>query len=96
MDTRAVPSGARTAGRRVRVVDALLPGGWLMLGHGKYAGTPAEDAVLRFKTIAYDGTTLDDDQAQELLRNAKLGNVMRAPTPPGSPAITLGRKASQG
>ena len=79
----------------LRVVDALVPGGWLMLGHGKYAGTPAEDAVLRFKTIAYGGTALDDDQAQELLRNARLGDVMTAPTPPGSPAVTLGRKASQ-
>jgi protein-L-isoaspartate O-methyltransferase len=80
----------------LRVVDALVPGGWLMLAHGKYGGTPAEDAVKRFKTIAYGGTALDDDQAQELLRNAQLGDVTTVPTPPGSPAFTLGRKASQG
>jgi hypothetical protein len=79
-----------------RVVDALVAGGWLMLGHGKYAGTPAEDALLRFKTIAYGGTALDDDQAEELLRNAQLGDVRTVPTPAGSPAITLGRKASRG
>ena len=78
------------------VVDSLVPGGWLMLGHGKYAGTPAEDAVTRFKTIAFGGTALDDDQAQELLRNAQLGDVTTVPTPRGSPALTLGRKASQG
>jgi methylase of polypeptide subunit release factors len=37
----------------VRVVQSLLPGGWLMLGHGKYGGSAVDDAVGRFKTVAY-------------------------------------------
>jgi hypothetical protein len=80
----------------LRVVDALVPGGWLILAHGKYAGDPEEDAVSRFKTIAYGGTALDDDQAEELLRDAQLGDVETVPTRQGSPAFTLGRKPSQG
>jgi len=90
-----VPEQALREGVR-RVVDALVPGGWLMLGHGKFRGVPVEDAVSRFKTIAYGGTALDDGQAQQFLRDAQLLEVMTVPTPPGSPAVTLGRKASPG
>jgi hypothetical protein len=76
-----------------RVADALQPGGWLMLGHGKYGGSSLDDAVGRFKTIAYGGTALNDEEAEELLRSAGLTDVMTVPTPHGSPAISLARKA---
>jgi hypothetical protein len=75
-----------------RVAGALIPGGWLMVGHGKFTNEPVEDALTRFKTVAYGGTALDDDQAQTLLRNAGLSDVATMPTPAGAPAITVGRK----
>ena len=65
-----------------------------MLGHGKYGGSALDDAVGRFKTLAYGGTALNDEEAQELLRSAGLSDVVTVPTPHGSPAISLARKAS--
>ncbi len=85
-----VPPGALRAGMP-RLARALAPGGWAMVGHGKYAGDPVEDALSRFKTVAYGGTALNDDQAQQMLRDVGLGNVMTLPTPLGAPAITVGR-----
>ena len=76
----------------VRVVESLLSGGWLMLGHGKYGGSVVNDAVGRFKTIVYGGAALDDVQAEEMLRSAGLVEVRTVPTPKGAPAITVGRK----
>jgi predicted O-methyltransferase YrrM len=75
-----------------RVIAALRPGGWLILGHGKLGGTPVEDAVTRLKTIAYGGTTLNEAAACHLLRSAGLTSVRPMPTPAGAPAITIGQK----
>jgi hypothetical protein len=88
-----LPVDALSAGV-LRVIDALVPGGWLVLGHGKFAGGTAEVAVNRFKTIAYGGTALDDEEAEEFLHSAHLVDVMTMPTPAGSPALTLGRKSA--
>jgi hypothetical protein len=88
-----VPEAALRAGTP-RVVRAMAAGGWLMLGHGKFADAPVDNAVTRFKTVAYGGTALDDEQAQRLLRDAGLQDVTTAPTPPGAPAITVGRKTT--
>lgn len=79
----------------LRVVESLLPGGWLMLGHGRYGRSAVDDAVGRFKTIAYGGTALDDGQAQEMLRSTGLVEVGTVPTPEGAPAITVGRKPNK-
>jgi hypothetical protein len=76
-----------------RVARAMAPGGWVMVGHGKVAESPSENAITRFKTVIYGGTALDDEQAQRLLREAGLQNVTTTPTPRGGPAITVGRKA---
>jgi hypothetical protein len=72
----------------------MAPGGWAMLGNRKFADIPSENAITRFKTVIYGATALDDEQAQQLLREAGLLDVMTAPTPPGASAITVGRKAS--
>ncbi|MEO6414386.1 MAG: class I SAM-dependent methyltransferase [Pedococcus sp.] len=86
-----LPASALGAGV-LRVVAALRPGGWLMLGHGKYGGSALDDAVGRFKTIAYGGTAIDDGDAEQMLRSAGLDDVRTVSTPKGSPAITVGRK----
>jgi protein-L-isoaspartate O-methyltransferase len=74
-----------------RVVAALRPGGWLIVGHGKFGGTPAEDALIRLKTLAYGGTPIDGAAACQLLRKAGLTSVRTVPTPAGAPAITIGQ-----
>ena len=75
-----------------RIVRSLIPGGWLIVGHGTFAGDPLDDAVTRFKTVSYGGTPLDDEQAQSWLTGAGLVDVTTVPTPPGAPAITVGRR----
>jgi SAM-dependent methyltransferase len=74
------------------VARALRPGGWVMLGHGKYGHDPVEDALNRLKTVAYGGTALDDTRARRLLADAGFTSVGTAPTPIGSPGITVGRR----
>lgn len=90
-----IPEQALHEGVR-RVTDALVPGGWLTLGHGKFAGDPLDNALNRFKTVAHGGTALDNDQAQQLLRQSGLMEIATVPTPPGFPAFTIGQKAAKG
>lgn len=75
------------------IARALRPGGWIMVGHGKFAGDPLDDAITRFKTVAYGGTALDDAGAASVVTAAGLVDVVAVPTPPGAPAITVARRA---
>ena len=86
-----VPEAALRAGVP-RIVRSLIPGGWLIVGHGKFAGDPLDDALTRFKTVSYGGTPLNNEQAQTLLGDAGLVDVTTVPTPVGAPAITVGRR----
>ena len=74
------------------VVATLRPGGWVIIGHGKFGGGCLDDAVSRFKTVAFGGTPLDDIQAQRALTERGLSMVRTLPTPPDAPAITIGRR----
>jgi hypothetical protein len=71
---------------------ALVPGGWFGIGHGKYGDDAYDNAISRFKTSAFGGTALDDEESESLLRAAGLGDVKTIPTPPGAPALTVGRR----
>lgn len=75
-----------------RMVVALRPGGMLVIGHGTLDGTDLQNAVTRFKTISYGGTALDGPSAQELLTEHCLTSVQTVATPPGAPAMTVGRR----
>jgi SAM-dependent methyltransferase len=75
-----------------RVARSLIPGGWLTLGHGKLGRDPLDAALTRFKTVSYGGTALSNEQAQALLLDAGLVDVATIPTPPGAPAVTIGRR----
>ena len=86
-----IPQPALHAGLP-RITTALRPGGWLMVGHGKFGGTPVQDALTRLKTITYGGTPLDHAAACSLLRDAGLTSVRPIPTPAGTPAITIGQR----
>jgi hypothetical protein len=86
-----VPEPALRAGLP-RIARALIPGGWLTLGHGKLGDDPIDEAVTRFKTVSYGGTALSNEEAQALVRGAGLEDVRTVPTPHGAPAITVGRR----
>lgn len=86
------PEPALTAGIPA-LARALKPGGWLMLGHGKFHGDNLEDALTRLKTIVFGGTALDDVQAQRLLTAGGLIDVRTMQTPPGAPGITVARRS---
>jgi len=88
-----VPRAAIEAGLP-RMAVALTPGGWLVIGHGKFHGDGLATAVTRLKTRAYGGTPLDNDEAQGLLRAAGLEQVSSLPTPEGAPGLTVGRRPS--
>ena len=78
-----------------RIVATLRPGGWLIVGHGKFGGTPTEDALTRLKTITHGGTPLDATAASHLLQQTGLTQVRTMPTPVGAPAITIGQKPTE-
>jgi hypothetical protein len=75
-----------------RVIDALVPGGWVGVGHGKFGPNPLSDAITRFQTVVFGGTPLDNDGAELLLSRAGLESVVTLPTPQGAPGITVGRR----
>lgn len=75
-----------------RIVRALVPGGWLVVGHGKFAGPGLSDALTRFQTVAFGGTAISGDEAQALLCAFGLEQVATLPTPEGAPGITVGRR----
>jgi hypothetical protein len=86
-----VPRSAIDAGLP-RLVTALVPGGWLVLGHGKFDDGRLSNALTRFQTVAFGGTALDGDEAQDLLRTIGLERVSTMPTPEGAPGITVGQR----
>jgi SAM-dependent methyltransferase len=88
-----VPEPAFRAGVR-RMAAALRPGGMLMIGHGRLEGADLDVALTRFKTVMYGGTPLDAASALDLLSEQGLTSVQTVPTPPGTPMITVGRRAA--
>jgi hypothetical protein len=86
-----VPRPALEAGLP-RIAKALVPGGWLMMPHGKFHEDLMTNALSRFQTTVYGGATLDDEEAQALLRGVGLEQVLTFPTPEGAPALTVGRR----
>ena len=86
-----VPPDALRAGIAA-IARALRPGGWVIVGHGKFSGDPLDDALTRFKTVIFGGTVLDGAAACELLTGAGLAGAMTMPTPPGAPAVTIARR----
>ena len=63
-----------------------------MIGHGTLDGDDLPVAITRFKTVSYGGTPLNSTEAADLLQSGGFGLVELLPTPPGAPAITVGRR----
>jgi hypothetical protein len=87
-----VPRAAIDAGLP-RMVGALVPGGWLVIGHGKFADRRLSNALTRFQTVAFGGTAINGDEARDLLRGVGLEQIVTLPAPEGAPGITVGRRA---
>jgi hypothetical protein len=86
-----IPPPAMEAGL-ARIAAALAPGGWVVVGHGRFGEDALSSALTRFQTVAFGGTPLDDDEAEEFLEHAGFVDVGTLPTPPGAPALTVGRR----
>ncbi len=75
-----------------RLHDALRPGGWLVVGAGRFEGTPLSVAVTKWKTYRAGGTPLPRQEANMLFDNAGYVDFQQLATPPGTPALFAGRK----
>ncbi len=88
-----IPRPALDAGLP-RLAKALVPGGWLIMAHGQFHEDLLKNAISRFQATVYGGATLNDEEAQALLRGVGLEQVFTIPTPEGAPALTVGRRPS--
>ena len=75
-----------------RVHDALRPGGWLVVGAGRFDDDALAVAVTRWKTLRSGGTPLTPDEARASLDSAGFVEIRELPTPPGAPALYAARK----
>jgi SAM-dependent methyltransferase len=75
-----------------RVRNALRPGGWLIVGAGRFDGDALAVAVTRWKTLRAGGTPLSSDDARTALNAAGLGEFREIATPPGAPALYAARR----
>ena len=80
-----IPQPALHAGLP-RVAAALRPGGWLMVGHGKFDGTPVQNALTRLKTISYGGTPLAEGGGVPPAPRRRTGHRCAKYPPPGAPS----------
>ena len=82
---RVVPEGLR------RVMNALKPGGWLVLPGSVYeSGTSGE--IARWQTHLAGGTVLTEAERANLLHTAGLDTLTQLPVPPGSPPLLAARR----
>ncbi|RSM73006.1 hypothetical protein DMH04_41700 [Kibdelosporangium aridum] len=75
-----------------RIREALIPGGWVIMGHAKIRANEGSAALSRLQTAVYGGTLLDDMRARDFLIEAGFAQTLSLPTPPGAPAITAGHR----
>jgi SAM-dependent methyltransferase len=86
-----IPQPALDAGLP-RIAKALVPGGWLVMAHGKFHDDQLKNAIYRFQIGAFGGATVNDEEAQALLTGAGFEHILTLPTPDGAPALTVGRR----
>ena len=75
-----------------RVHDALRPGGWLIVGAGRFDDDALAVAVTHWRTLRSGGTPLTPDEARASLDRAGFVEIRELPTPPGAPALYAARK----
>lgn len=78
-----------------KIVQALRPGGWVVLGRFEPLPDPLAQATTALRTIRSGGTTLDVERATDLLRDAGCTSIRSlermGPLPIG---FVIGQKVS--
>jgi SAM-dependent methyltransferase len=69
-----------------RVGAALRPGGWLVIGAGRFEGDPLAVAVTRWKTVLSGGKPFPPE-ARAAVESVGLTRFTEIPAPPGAPAL---------
>ena len=75
-----------------RLVDALVPGGWLVAGTNPAPAGPLAAAVARWNAARNGGSALDGEAMAARVRELGLGSVGQHPTVPGGPILVTGRR----
>jgi predicted O-methyltransferase YrrM len=75
-----------------RVLDALVPGGWLVTGTNPAPGDPLRAATGRWIAARNGGNTYDSARMSGALQAAGLPQVHQFPTVPGGPILVAARR----
>lgn len=75
-----------------RLVEALVPGGWLVAGTNPAAADPVLGAVGRWTAVLNGGNSYDADRMAATLAAAGLHGVRRFPTVPGGPVLVAAQR----
>jgi predicted O-methyltransferase YrrM len=76
-----------------KIVNALRPGGWVVLGRFESAPDPLAQATMAVRTIRGGGCTIDAERSTELLRGAGFASVRDLErTGPTPVAFVIGQK----
>ncbi|MFJ7495156.1 methyltransferase [Streptomyces sp. NPDC097727] len=70
-----------------RLIDALRPGGWLVVGTNPAVADPLRQAVTGWNAVRNGGNSLDTDRMVEMLTAAGSVDVRTFPTVPGGPVL---------
>jgi SAM-dependent methyltransferase len=74
------------------VVEAVVPGGWLVVGTNPTPPGELATAVARWNAIRNGGNSLDSNRMASTLRELGLSDVDQRPTVPGGPILVVGRR----
>ncbi|SEO91895.1 class I SAM-dependent methyltransferase [Actinacidiphila rubida] len=74
-----------------RLVDALRPGGWIVVGTNPAATDPLRRAVSGWNAVRNGGNSYDTERMTEILTAAGLTEAQRFPTVPGGPVLVAAR-----
>ena len=78
------------------VMNAMRPGGWIVLGRMRTKPTPLAEATQTLETIRFGGANVDTKRAEELLTNAGCVDVHAVPPAGPSPLeLVLGQRPLQ-
>ncbi|MGJ6964140.1 class I SAM-dependent methyltransferase [Streptosporangium sp. G11] len=75
-----------------RMADALLPGGWIVVGTNPASQDPLRQAVGRWTAVRNGGNTYDTDRMAEVLASSGLQEVRSFPTVKGGPVLVAARR----
>ncbi|MFJ9543936.1 class I SAM-dependent methyltransferase [Streptomyces sp. NPDC101225] len=74
-----------------RLVDALRPGGWMVVGTNPAVADPLSRAIAGWTAVRNGGNSYDTDRIVEILAACGLGDARRFPTVPGGPVLVAVR-----